>query len=164
MGAEGVDEVDIRPLVQPPEQGRVVKKPQAVPSNVGQLALGGYPVHCAADHPQTGTGAHLPPLLQQQLHPQADAQHRLLLTLGQHMLVQPSAPQPVRRVREGPHSRQDNGVSPFQLRQVGGDAAAAAEIAQGVGHTLQIAHPVVHDGNCAHHSTPLVEVTPVPVI
>ena len=73
-----MDEVHVAALVQPGEQRGRVGELQAVPADVGQLQVGLDQLHLSGDEAQTIGLADLAAPVEQQLHPQADAQHGLL--------------------------------------------------------------------------------------
>ena len=161
---EGVDKVDVATLLHPSKQRRRVGVAQAVPADVGQLKIGLNLTDTARYKSKSFTLPHLFTPVEEQLHSQANAQDGFAFCLGHQHLVQTGPPQLIRRVGEGSHTRQDDGVGQLQLFWIAGDTGFQAQVVHGVGHALQIAHAVVHDSGITHHSTPLVEVTPVPVI
>ena len=151
-------------LVQPTEQRRGILQVQAVPPDMRHLFSGLNPPDRPMDKSKAFTIPYLISTVEEQLHPQTDAQNRLFLRLRCQHLIQARAPQAFRRVRESAYAGQDDGLRPLQLCRIAGDTGGQSQIAHGVGNAHQIAHSVIH--NCCKaihpHSTPLVETTPSP--
>ena len=126
---EGMDEVDVGPLLQGPEDGAAGPLPgkvQGVPAHVGDRQAAGEHrpdvPHLAGDQPQPLVLPVLKRGLKQQLHPQADAQQRLSRRrLPEDRPVHSGAPQLFHRVAEGPHPRQKDVIRPVQFLLVPGD-------------------------------------------
>ena len=150
---KGVDKVHPRPFPQPSEQGRGVGKGQTVPADVGQLVVGFHALDRAGDDPQSGTGLSFLSLGKEQLHAQADAQHRLVLSHADNGLIQTSLAQFAGGVRECPHAGKQNGIGPLQLLAVSGDAVVKTHVGQGVGDAFQVPHPVVYNGGITHSAS-----------
>ncbi|MNW55222.1 hypothetical protein D3C74_328700 [compost metagenome] len=96
---------------------------------------------------------------EEQLHPEADAEQRHTLT-GRlpHHGVQTRRAQMLHCVAESPNARQQHAVRRQDLRLVRGDAAFVAEALYRFANAMQVAHPVIHDGD-VHCVTALLSST-----
>ncbi|CAN4042217.1 DUF4330 domain-containing protein, partial [Dysosmobacter welbionis] len=125
-GIEAVDVIHILSVPDVAEQGVIFQNLQAVPAHVGDLQrlVRQVPaeVHYLAGHqPQAGVLPVLKALVKQQLHPQADAQERLLLRLLLNHRHQAGGIQLGAGVPKGAHAGQDDPVCRPEAAGVAGD-------------------------------------------
>ena len=160
LGVIGMNKIHTVAGLHVPQQRAFGHRLQSVPADVGDFqlfrdgSLHGH--HPPGQQTQPLVAAVFETLLKEQLHAQADAQHRhALFRLLDHQLVQPGGPQLVRRVAEGAHAGQHQLVRLFQNSGVGAHLHLGPHTAQGGTEAEQVAHPVVNYAD--HHSTPFVD-------
>ena len=109
--------------------------------------------HAPRQQAQPGVGAHFLADLEQELHPQADAQQRDAIRHG--LLdrgLEAARAELVHARAEGPHARQDDRVRPVQAVRMLRHVRVHAQVTQGVHHAAQVAGAVVDD--CDHGEPP----------
>ena len=82
--------------------------------------------------------------LVQQLHSEAQPQHRHVLRAFAHELVEPALAQPAHRLREGADAGQDDSVGRSKRFVVGCEAHVGADALERLLDRAAVAHPVVH--------------------
>ena len=151
----GVDEVHAVPLPDVPEQGGgglVRGEVEGVPADVGHLVPGGDHLpdglHRAGDQAETGVFPVLQAPVEEELHPQADAQQGLPRPgLGDDHPVQAVPPQEGSGVGEGPHAGEDQLVRLLQNSGVAGDLRLGPDGPEGGAQGEQVPHAVVNDSD-----------------
>ena len=115
----------------------------------------------AGDQPEPRRAPELVGVVEQQLHPEADAEQRQ--ALGHQPADQVREAERVEvahRLREGAHAREHEAIGGAQLVVVGGDRGARADALERLLDRAAVAHPVVDHGDPGHTSVPLVLGTP----
>ena len=147
------------PLLQSRENGAagpLRREAEGVPAHVGhgQPRRNHVPdgAHLPRNEAQAGVLPVLKGALQEELHPQADAQDGLACGSGlQYRLRHAGGPQPGRCVAESPHAGEDHVAGRPEDRSVPGDHGLPADGRQGALEGEQVTHPVVDDGD---HASP----------
>ncbi|CAN4036514.1 DNA-directed RNA polymerase specialized sigma subunit, sigma24 family, partial [Dysosmobacter welbionis] len=156
-GIEAVDVIHILSVPDVAEQGVIFQNLQAVPAHVGDLQrlVRQVPaeVHYLAGHqPQAGVLPVLKALVKQQLHPQADAQERLLLRLLLNHRHQAGGIQLGAGVPKGAHAGQDDPVCRPEAAGVAGDLRLQVQGPQAGEQREQVPHAVVYNCNHLQHT------------
>ena len=162
-GRQRVDEVEGRLGVDPVGQRRLALPADRFPADVRDLEPGRLERRdVAGEQPEAIGAAELARALEEELHPQADAEHggALPRALGDQP-VEPQLSHALDRLREGTHAGEDEPVGGASRLGVGGPRDLDADALERLLNRAQVAHPVVEDREPGHVSVPLVDGTPL---
>src|SRR5699024_4261732 len=155
-----VDVIDMLPLPDVAEQRVVPEDVEGVPADLGHFErrvgqVGGQGAYLPRHQAEAGVLPVFKAAVEQQLHPQADAQQGLLGGLLPQHRDQPGGPELVHGVPKGAHPGQDDPVRRPDPGGVGGDGGVQPQAPQAGAEAEQVAHPVINDSD--HTSSPFVE-------
>src|SRR5581483_565345 len=149
---EAVHVVDVRAVGQPREERLALHVVEDVPPDLGELLVA-QAAHLAADVAQAPRAGALLAALEEELHPQADAQQRLagVERLEERVAV---GQQLGRGVPEGAHPGEDDGGRVEDGLGLRDEAGRGALALQRLADAVQVAHAVVQDGDL-HQEPPM---------
>ena len=140
-------EVERRPRLEAGHEVGIALPADRLPANVGDLELRRIQAgDLAAQNPDALVAAQFPGALEQELEPEADAQHGgARLHPGRHQPVQAQLPDPRHRPGKGAHTGKDHSGGPLRLGRLARDEAVRPDPPERLLDGPQVAHPVVED-------------------